>query len=101
MTEIHSGKKSVVWSGSEFTFGHEESRYSLALNPCSLANSVIDKGTEYTATVDVSYARNFELTLISRPIKISVQEGLFWYLQEINWLHPYKATWYSIRTMVE
>lgn len=95
---IQNGKERVVWSGSEFSFGHEESRYALALNPCTLTSFTTPGGTEYMAKVDVRYAKNFEVTLISRPIKISVQEGLFWYLQEINWLHPYQAKWVSAGT---
>jgi hypothetical protein len=92
--EANANKRNrVSWSKNEFVMGNKESRYALALNPCTLRVTEREDYAEYEVTVNVEYARNFPVVLIGWPLKITLQEGLFWYLQEINWLHPYKASW--------
>lgn len=90
---IVNNEERITWSAGEFALGHEESRFALALNPCTLHRNATENGSELIASVDVRYSKKFEVILISKPVKISVEEGLFWYLQEINWLHPYRAQW--------
>jgi hypothetical protein len=94
---IANKRNRVSWSKNEFVTGIKESRYALALNPCTLRVTEREDYTEYEVTVNVEYARNFPVVLIGWPLKITLQEGLFWYLQEINWLHPYKASWICLK----
>jgi len=83
----------VDWSASNYVMGHQESRYSLALNPCELTRVESARFTEFSVAVYVNYSNKTEAVLMRTPFKISVEEGLFYYLQEEKWLHPYTAVW--------
>lgn len=83
----------VAWYQSEYVFGHSESRYGLALNPCILKMKEFDTYTQYSVEVNVSYPVKSRTVLLKSPVEIVVEEGLFNYLQKVKWLHPYTAIW--------
>jgi hypothetical protein len=83
----------ITWYSSEYALGHPESRYALALNPCKLSTKKHDSYTEYTVEVKIGYPKKSCVTLINFPFKLMVEEGLFHYLQNQNWLHTYTAVW--------
>ena len=83
----------VAWSGSAYILGNSESRYALALNPCNLAIKGFEDFSEISVEVPVAYPKKSRAVLLKVPFEIAVEEGLFHYLQEEKWLHPYKAIW--------
>ena len=83
----------VAWSGSAYILGNSESRYALALNPCNLAIKGFEDFSEISVEVPVAYPKKYRAVLLKVPFEIAVEEGLFHYLQEEKWLHPYKAIW--------
>jgi hypothetical protein len=83
----------VAWGGAEYLLGNKESRYALALNPCSLRVKEFEDYSEVSVEVPIRYPEKYRAVLLKVPFEIAVEEGLFHYLQEENWLHPYKAIW--------
>jgi hypothetical protein len=73
--------------------GNKESRYALALNPCTLKSKEFEDYSEVSIEVQVAYPEKYRAVLLKVPFEIAVEEGLFHYLQEEKWLHPYKAIW--------
>ncbi|MEJ5284592.1 MAG: hypothetical protein WHS77_06025 [Brevinematales bacterium] len=71
--------KKIKWTISDYSFGNDESRYALALNPCTLT---IDNNNKYTLKVRIEYPESSEVILLEKPCKIIVEEGLFHYLQK-------------------
>jgi hypothetical protein len=80
-------------------------RVALALNsPLELTGSVRRDGDsswlDLIARARIEYPRRAVLRLFSfegRPI--TLDEGLFWVLQQDGWLHPYTAEWtWSVRS---
>jgi len=92
---------SLSWTKDDYVLGQHESRIALALNPCYV-HPQIAKGNyfEYRITNMADYPMDSKITLIDvGPIHLTVQEGLFNYLETIGWLHPYEATWKAKRTV--
>ena len=89
--------KKVSWSGKDFSLSSGEARYALTLNPCKVFLKAIKKGSKYridvSLKVPVKYPKNSYITLISKPLELKVEEGLFWILQRAGWLFPYTAEW--------
>lgn len=83
----------VTWSLNDYNIGNSEARYALALNPCLINMYEIDSKLYCRAKVKVEYPMSCEVTLIKWPVTIKVEEGLFGYLQNCGWLHPYEAIW--------
>jgi hypothetical protein len=82
------------------SFDHERDpkRVVLALDPMSLAAEARREGTRWridvVGRVDVKYPRRGRVPLGQvRGAVLTVEEGLFWALQERGWLHPYVAEW--------
>jgi hypothetical protein len=90
---ITQKKSKVAWSGAEYLLGNKESRYALALNPCSLKVKKFEDYSEVSVEVPIRYPEKYRAVLLKAPFEIAVEEGLFHYLQEEKWLHPYKAIW--------
>jgi hypothetical protein len=86
-------KSKVTWSGSEYILGNKESRYALALNPCTLRSKKFEDYSEVSVEVSIAYPKKYRAVLLKVPFEIAVEEGLFHYLQVEKWLHPYKAIW--------
>ena len=95
---IKNKNSRVTWRGSEYIMGNKESRYALALNPCNLDIKEFEDFSEISVEVPVAYPEKSRAVLVKAPIEITVEEGLFHYLQKENWFHPYKAIW---KTTVE
>jgi hypothetical protein len=91
---LKSGKKRITWPISDYVMGKKEARFALALNPCTLTVKKTKNNTYYSASVPVKYPVESEVILIKYPITVSIQEGLFAYLQRVGWLHTYTAIWY-------
>jgi signal transduction histidine kinase len=90
---IKNKNSRVAWRGSEYLMGNKESRYALALNPCNLDAKEFEDYSEVSVEVQVAYPEKYRAVLLKVPFEIAVEEGLFHYLQEEKWLHPYKAIW--------
>jgi hypothetical protein len=90
---IRSGKSRVSWSTKDYALGKKEARYALALNPCTLTVKTENSKTYYTVTVPIEYPEKLSVMLLSYPIQVTLEEGLFGYLQKAGWLHPYRAVW--------
>lgn len=95
---LKNKESKVTWSGTEYIMGNKESRYALALNPCSLKIKEFEDFSEISVEVPVAYPEKYRAVLLKVPFEIAVEEGLFHYLQKENWFHPYKAIW---KTTVE
>lgn len=91
---IRTGKKNVSWKTAEYALGGKESRYALALNPCQLKTEREGNITHYRVEVMIEYPKNLEVMLVRFPFEVSLQEGLFGYLQREGWLFPYLAIWH-------
>ena len=89
-------KSKVAWSGSDYILGKRETKYALALNPCSLKVKKFEDFSEVSVEVPIRYPEKYRAVLLKVPFEIAVEEGLFHYLQEEKWLHPYKAIWKTI-----
>ena len=83
----------VSWPLNNYVLGHPESRFALALNSCELKYAESLGFTELSAVVNIKYDKKTVAVLMQKPFRITVEEGLFYYLQEEKWLHPYKAVW--------
>ena len=90
-----TGRKRVKWSINEYVLGKKEARYALALNPCSLTTIPISQKKVHKVEVNIHYPENSEVVLLDFPVRVTLQEGLFAYLQRIGWLYPYRAIWIS------
>ena len=88
------GNKRVTWPISDYVMGKKEARFALALNPCTLTVKKTKNNIYYSASVPVKYPIKSEVILLKYPITVSIQEGLFAYLQKEGWLHTYTAIWY-------
>lgn len=89
---FRKGRSTVAWHVGDYVVGRE-SRYALALNPCTLSRNETKQYIDYAVRVRVEYPVKCEVVLVKAPFRISVEEGLFHYLQEVGWLHPYTAVW--------
>lgn len=86
-----NANRRVRWSLGDYEFGAQEAGFALALNPCELSWDPSD--STFRAKVRVEYPMSSEVTLMRTPFVITVEEGLFGYLQKVGWLHPYDAVW--------
>ncbi|MEY3210630.1 MAG: hypothetical protein RIT28_1111 [Pseudomonadota bacterium] len=90
---LQFGPRKVV-----FTYGQDDPRVALALNPCLLSDvaTPVEGGwrIDAEAAVEVEYPPRFPLQMFSyRGEPFIVEEGLFYALQEAGWYHPYTMTW--------
>lgn len=90
------GPAFIEWDRDEYRFGNPEARYALALNQTYLRVRFERQGSGWRAEVrhlvGIGYPRDAYVPLITRP-KLSMEEGLFWVLQQSGWLHKYNAEW--------
>lgn len=87
----------IHWTVKDYLLHKNEARYALALNPCRLSVTATGNTLLYEVRVQVAYPVSCEAELIGWPVVITVEEGLFHYLQECGWLHPYEAIWQTRR----
>lgn len=87
---------------SDYSMGKSEARYALALNPAEMRVSARRIGSVWALNVSIrvecTYPQRGVATLIRYP-ELKIQEGLFWVLEQVGWLHPYTMEWnFSITT---
>ncbi|MBN1499099.1 MAG: hypothetical protein JW982_03010 [Spirochaetes bacterium] len=92
-SDLRNKEFKITWNTSDYAFGHVESRYALALNPCVLKIETDGSKIKYSVIVRIEYPAKAEIVLLKYPFRVVVEEGLFNYLQKIKWLHPYEAVW--------
>jgi len=86
----------VAWN-KWITVFSKDFRYSVAFDPC-LIQTVNKKGyREVTLTTAFQYRKDYVTIHANGFMRgwfaFRIDEGLFWYLQEEGWLHPYTAIW--------
>jgi hypothetical protein len=94
--KFHRKLKEIYWEQNNYTMGHREARYALALNSVeiSLDGEKIENGIklDVTTSTRISYAKNNNAVLIRKP-SLVVNEGLFRVLEECGYFHPYKVVY--------
>lgn len=89
-------KNDIGWNKWNYVF-NSDFRYSLAFDPCTVR--AIDHKTykDVVLTTHFGYRKDYVTihanTFLGGMFSFRVDEGLFWYLQEKGWLHPYTAIW--------
>lgn len=93
--EGYRGPIRVTWNPSHYNLGESEARVALTFNGGTLylnEDEVIVKvpcaWPRYS-----NYRDHSEKTPLIRWPKVSVQEGLFWILEQERWIYPYTAVW--------
>ena len=84
----HKKSLYVSWYASDYLDFFGEARVALALNPCVVSRLGHGK---FSAEVPVRYPYKARTLLVPFPCTIYIQEGLFWYLEQVGWLFSYKA----------
>jgi hypothetical protein len=95
-TDTASFYKRIEWSPEDYRLTNPEARYALALNQSEFRARAKREGGRWridiTHVTGIAYPKDALVPLITRP-KLSMEEGLFWVLQQCGWLHPYNAEW--------
>lgn len=86
----------VAWNKWTTVF-NPDFRYSVAFDPCTIKTVKRDGYREVTLTTEFHYRKDY-VTIHANSFAngwfaFRIDEGLFWYLQEKGWLHPYTAIW--------
>jgi hypothetical protein len=86
----------IEWNRWNFIH-NKDFRYAMAFDPCTVTTTDKEGIKEVTLTTDFGYRENYVTTHASNFLRglftFRVDEGLFFYLQQKGWLHPYKAIW--------
>ena len=89
--------KRITWNPRHYNLGESEARVALTFNGGTLYredDQVLVKvpcaWPQYS-----NYRDHSEKTPLVRWPEISVQEGLFWVLEEERWIYPFTAVWVS------
>lgn len=86
----------IGWNKWNYVF-NRDFRYAIAFDPCTVTASVKNGYKEVTLTTYFSYRKNYTTihatTFLNGIFSFRVDEGLFCYLQDKGWLHPYLAVW--------
>jgi hypothetical protein len=89
-------RKRISWDARDYALGNKEARYALALNPSELLLVARQRDSgwniEVSLLVEIRYPMRSYVMVVSQP-PLWIEEGLFWALQEVGWLFPYKAEW--------
>jgi hypothetical protein len=85
---IKSGK--LRWPSKDY-YSATEARVSLALNGGYY--KIVDG--RFIIDVDINYPSKSEIRIGTPYLQITVEEGLFNYLEKRGWLHTYNARWTS------
>ena len=89
--------KRITWNPRHYNLGESEARVALTFNGGTLYredDQVLVKvpcaWPQYS-----NYRDHSQKTPLVRWPEISVQEGLFWVLEEERWIYPFTAVWVS------
>ena len=91
----YDGPKRLTWNPKHYNLGQSEARVALAFNGGWLYKdgNVVAVKMPCAWPQYSNYRDHSEKTpLIAWP-EVSVQEGLFWVLEEERWIYPYTAVW--------
>ena len=87
---------SVTWNRWTSIFD-ADFRYALAFQNCSISTERKKGYREVTLSTDFHYRKEHftyhASNMLHGLFAFRIDEGLFWYLQEKGWLHPYTAVW--------
>ena len=89
--------KRITWNPRHYNLGESEARVALTFNGGTLYredDQVLVK-VPCTWPQYSNYRDHSEKTPLVRWPEISVQEGLFWVLEEERWIYPFTAVWVS------
>ena len=89
--------KRITWNPRHYNLGESEARVALTFNGGTLYmedDQVLVK-VPCTWPQYSNYRNHSEKTPLVRWPEISVQEGLFWVLEEERWIYPFTAVWVS------
>ena len=89
--------KRITWNPRHYNLGESEARVALTFNGGTLYmedDQVLVK-VPCTWPQYSNYRDHSEQTPLVRWPEISVQEGLFWVLEEERWIYPFTAVWVS------
>tara|TARA_R110000803_G_scaffold9291_1_gene29449 strand:- start:18 stop:602 length:585 start_codon:yes stop_codon:yes gene_type:complete len=87
--------KKLYWNPNHYNLGESEARVALTFN----GGTLYIEGDQVLVKVPCAwpqysnYRDHSEKTPLIRWPEISVQEGLFWVLEEERWIYPHVATW--------
>jgi len=87
--------KRITWNPKHYNLGESEARVALTFN----GGTLFIEGDQVLVKVPCgwpqysNYRDHSEKTPLVRWPEISVQEGLFWVLEEERWIYPHVATW--------
>jgi len=87
--------KRITWNPKHYNLGESEARVALTFN----GGTLFIEGDQVLVKVPCAwpqysnYRDHSEKTPLVRWPEISVQEGLFWVLEEERWIYPHVATW--------
>ena len=87
--------KKLYWNPNHYNLGESEARVALTFN----GGTLYMEGDQVLVKVPCAwpqysnYRDHSEKTPLVRWPEISVQEGLFWVLEEERWIYPHVATW--------
>ena len=87
--------KRITWNPKHYNLGESEARVALTFN----GGTLYMEGDQVLVKVPCAwpqysnYRDHSEKTPLVRWPEISVQEGLFWVLEEERWIYPHVATW--------
>jgi hypothetical protein len=87
--------KRTTWNPKHYNLGESEARVALTFN----GGTLYMEGDQVLVKVPCAwpqysnYRDHSEKTPLVRWPEISVQEGLFWVLEEERWIYPYTAVW--------
>ena len=81
----------LAWSSSDYLLGNSEARVALALNTGTLSL----EDARVKVSVPFTWPKQSWIRLLDVPWlpEIRVQEGLFWVLEQEDWIYPYTAVW--------
>ena len=93
--ENYVGPIRLTWNPSHYNLGQSEARVALAFN----GGTLYKEGNVITVKVPCAwpqysnYKDHSEKTPLISWSEVSVQEGLFWVLEQERWIYPYTAVW--------
>jgi hypothetical protein len=97
MREVKRETSGLVTWNKWATVFNPDFRYAVAFDPCIIKTEQKENYREVTLTRRFEYRKNHVTTHANNFARgwfaFRIDEGLFWYLQERGWLHPYTAIW--------
>ena len=86
----------MSWNGDvDYSFNSPEKNGAILLNWCTLSEEIVDNQLCYTAICDYTWKQPSKTTFkITNNFSITIYEELFYELEKIGLLHPFKLICY-------